>query len=439
MPNFLDTLYGALLAGAGPALLASRLLRRRKLGSLRGKLGLLPSHPGSPGAVWIHGVSVGEIRMARALVDVLARERPDLEIVLSSTTPAGHAVARRDHPDRHVFWFPLDFSFSVARVLASIRPSLLVLMELEVWPNLMDALGRRGIPVAVVNGRMSDRSFPRYRLLTRILPTFFGGISLFCARDAAVARRLAELGLPPDRIRVTGSLKADTALLAAERGDGALRRSDLGMAPDDFVVVAGSTHEGEERLLLDAYELLRQELPSLRLVIAPRHLERIPGILALAASRGVVLGRRSLGAPAGSDRVILLDTMGELHAIYALADAAVLGGTFVPVGGHNLVEPAVHGVPIVIGPHVSAIAGEAAEFIAGGGALPAADLSGLTGLLRELGRDPALRAAAGARARELLAAGLGAAGRTFEALRPLLGAPRDRRDPAAGYAVSQGV
>jgi 3-deoxy-D-manno-octulosonic-acid transferase len=299
--------------------------------------------------VLIHGVSVGEIKGAASLVGRLTRERPDLDPVLSAITDTGLAMARQQYPGLEAIRFPFDQSWLVRRFLCELKPAAIVLIELEVWPNVLREANRMGIPVAVVNGRITERSFGRYRLLERLCPQF-RRVSLFCAQTPAYAERFAGLGVPRERIRVTGNVKVDGLRVGrADPGD-ELRRL-LGGREGQPLWVAGSTHAPEERWLVEAWA---QGCRGARLVLVPRHPRRAAEICAELTAQGWPPQRLSdlrsgLEAPDPS-RPALVDSIGELERIYGLADLVFVGGSLIPHGGQNLLEPAAQGIPVLHGP-----------------------------------------------------------------------------------------
>lgn len=382
--------------------------------------------------VWLHAVSVGEVVAAAPLARALRAERPAWPLLVSTVTDTGRAMARERIPEAAAtVFFPLDFAFAVRRVLATVAPRAVLLAETEIWPNFLRACRMRRVPVAVVNGRISLRSFRRYRLVRGPLGRVLSDIACFGMQTAGDAERIVSLGAPPDRVHVTGNLKFDA--LAGEGGAahfGAVRR-DLGLDEGRPVLVAGSTHRGEEAAVLEAFAALRRERPGLALVLAPRHPERCGEVEGVLRERGLAFRRRSLGpAPAGTD-VILVDTVGELGRLYAAADAAFVGGSLAPVGGHNILEPAAAGAPIVVGPHLENFAEIADAFREGEAMVSVEDAGGLPAALARLFADPARARALATRARAVLAAHRGATSRTLDLLAPILGTA-----PGAGETAS---
>ena len=360
--------------------------------------------------VLIHAVSVGEVKVAQVLVRELAYARPDLDLVISSTTNTGIDAALKTFTNGAVVRFPLDASWLVARFLDRVAPDLVVLVELEIWPSFLRAARRRGIPVAIVNGRATERSVRRWR---RLGASFAGldRLTLACVQNDEYARRFEALGVPRDRLVVTGNLKADCIRTGASDPGTELRRL-LGPREGQRTLVAGSTHEPEERLVAAA-------AGSARLILVPRHLERVPELVRDLESLGrepQLLSRLRAGEAPDPSRPAIVDSMGELERVYALADVAFVGGTFTDRGGQNVLEPAAQGKPVVHGPNVWNFAQEAALLECSGASVKVADEAGLERALRDLLADPAARermARAGIAAVELQK---GAAARTVRAL-----------------------
>jgi 3-deoxy-D-manno-octulosonic-acid transferase len=420
-------LYRALAALALAAYAPWALLRRaaggRRVGDLRGRFGRsLP--PDLSGGIWIHAVSVGEVGVAAGLFSALRRRRPDVPIGISVTTAAGRAVAERVFAGRApVFAFPFDLEGPVSRALDAAHPALVALTETEIWPLFIDRATSRGIRVALVNGRISERSFRRYGLVRRWLRRTLERVSLFAMQSPEDARRIESLGAPADRVRALPNLKFDAAP-AAEFADAARLREAAGARG---IVVAGSTGEGEETMVLDAWQAL-PDRPLL--VLAPRRPERFDAVARLVASRGLSLMRRSssahgtpLGAH-GSLDVYLLDSVGELAAAYRGAAVAYAGGSLIPTGGQSPIEAWAAGVPVLCGPHMENFRAVAALGEELGILARARDAKELAGLLAESLRDRAAAERLGERARRLVEESRGAAETTAGLLTGLLhGAP----------------
>ncbi|MCC6347290.1 MAG: 3-deoxy-D-manno-octulosonic acid transferase, partial [Nitrospirales bacterium] len=372
--------------------------------------------------IWIHAVSVGEAAAAVPLIRKIRHAFPRTEIVLSTVTDTGQKVARERVGDTaEVVYAPFDLPFSLRTAVARLRPSLFLIMETELWPNAVRVVNGLGIPVALVNGRISDRSFHGYRKVRFFMREMLGSVSLFCMQDEVYAERIRELGAPPERVLFVGSFKFDTKPSSPPPPWTALLQGP--------VVVAGSTHRTEEDLVLDAYERARENFPGLNLIIAPRHPERFREVEELVRKRGLVPVKRSeMESGQGntgecrplSGRVILLDVMGELSSVYGAADIAVLGGSFIGHGGQNPLEPAWWGKAILCGPHMENFP-FIRDFYQEGGAVRV-DAGSLPSVLQELLGSPARREAMGGKAQDLYRRNAGAVDRAFALLEKYLSA-----------------
>lgn len=365
--------------------------------------------------VIVHGVSVGEVKAASSIVARLRAERPDLEIVISTTTATGAEVALRTYPDLHVVRFPFDFAFVVRRFLRRIAPAAVVLIELEVWPNFLRAANRSGVPIAVANGRITERSFPSYLRFRKLMPQF-QRISLFCVQDEVYARRFEELSNDQDRILVTGNVKADSLHLGRLPVDPELARL-LGGAAGQAVVVIGSTHDPEERQIAEAW---KEHAPDSRLVLVPRHPGRVPTISRELQEIGIPVQRLTLlrqGLESPDPRhPVIVDTIGELENVYSLADLVFVGGSLVPLGGHNMLEPAAQGLPVFYGPHTENFPHEAALLERTGASLRLADPTEFGPALAALLADESARQAMAHAGLDAVRTQQGATSRTVEAL-----------------------
>jgi len=371
-------------------------------------------------SIWIHAVSVGEVLVARGLVDALKARFPARRVIVSTTTATGNALARQALAADGVFFNPLDLPWSVRRALAGLNPSLLVLVETEIWPNLIHEAHRRGTRVAVANGRLSPRSFPRYRRLRPLLARVLREVDVFLMQGEAHAERARALGAPPARVRVTGNIKYDAP--AASGASSAGMKTLLGEGADAPLWVAGSTMAGEEELVFRAFTEARAGAPLLRLLIAPRHPERAAEVATLAQRAGHRVARRSeLGASSwrGGD-VLVLDTMGELAHAYPFATVVFVGGSLVATGGHNVLEPGLAGRAVIVGPHMENFQEIADELRAAGALVQIAQPADLGPAVSRLLRDPSERERLGARAKELIEGNRGALRTTVDALAELV-------------------
>jgi len=413
---------------ASPWFLYQAARYKKYVGSLGQRMGYLPVSFNMDGdeSIWVHAVSVGEVLTARPLISELKRRYPNLRMFLSTTTMAGQQLARRSVPDVDaVFYFPFDLGFVVKRTLNLVRPKLFIMMETEIWPNLLRECRARGIKTAVVNGRLSARSFPRYRLIRPMMRRVLEHIDRFLVQSEESARRFIDLGADPARVVVTGSLKFDslevspTALQARAR-DRVLRYFRLPASRP--VIVSGSTMKGEEPVVLKAFRRVRTAAPNALLVLAPRNPERFGEAEALARSEGWKVARRSDLAVDAEPRVdvVILDTIGELATIYQIATIVFVGGSLVATGGHNVLEPAVFGKPIVFGPHMENFLEIAEAFVSNGAGVQLAGEEQLEETFVELMGDPVRRARLGAAARALVEANRGANDKSVTVLAQLL-------------------
>ncbi len=380
--------------------------------------GLRARAAGRP-VLWLHAVSVGEVLAVSRLVGELDRAFPGACVVVSTTTRTGQALARERFGAERVFYCPLDLPWAVRAYLKALRPRMLILAETEFWPNLLSGCFGRGVPVAVTNARVSDRSWPRYRALRGVWRPLLSRLSRVLAQSETDAERLRALGCRAERVTVAGNLKFDVRAAGECDATRLLRTAGAGLR----FVVAGSTLEGEEAALLAAWPRLLAADPRLALVLAPRHPERFGAVAALLERTGTAWVRRSQwhGETLQSGQVVLLDTIGELAAVYSLAAVAFVGGSVVAAGGHNPLEPAQFGVPIVMGPHYANFRA-ITEDLRAHEAVRIAAREELAAELLELLGDPGAASAMGERARAVFDRQAGATARTVEALRGLLAA-----------------
>jgi len=409
-----------------------RTMVRQRLGWTAPRL----ARSGRP-RVLVHGVSVGEVKSAAALVRMIRERDPETDVVISTTTDTGLEVARKLYPELTVVRFPLDLGFCVGRFLARIAPSVVVLVELEIWPNFLRACNRKGLPIAVVNGRIRSESYSSYRVF-RFLPQF-NRISLFCVQQDEYAKRFLELSGDPGRVLVTGNLKID-GLDVGQRDPGEELVQLLGGRPDQPVLVGGSTHEPEERLLIDAW---REATPEARLILVPRHPPRAPALVEGLDAAGIRVQRltrlRAGAEEPDATRPVVVDTVGELERIYGLADLVFVGGSLIPHGGQNMLEPAAAGCPVLYGPSVENFVQEASLLEQAGASRRLADAAELPSALRECLDDAEGRERMGRAGLEAVKAQGGATELTFQALagrclRPGGGHPWPSRDPTVSWS-----
>ncbi len=410
----------AILAHLAFLLLLPVLLVHPKLREGFGaRLGRLPrGWPGLPRrpVVWAHGASAGDLLALAPILDELRALRPDTSVLVTTVTDSGMGVARKGLLTADaVGYLPYDLPWAVGRVMRAVRPDVLVLEYAEVWPALLRAARRAGTRVLITNGRFHERALGRYRLLYRLIGNPLRHVDLLCMRTAEEAEHALAIGADPARVRVLGNSKFDRAARLGP-GDAAVRADlgeALGHAPGTRWLVAGSTHEGEEALLVDLFGRLRAGHPELRLLLAPRYLDRVERVLGLARARGFAAARRTQGAR--DEPVVVLDTLDELSQAYALASLVFVGGSLVTRGGQNILEPAARGKPVLFGPHMENFQ-DSVQVLLGRGGLQVPDAERLERTLARLLDDPAAIAHLGALAAEAVRAVQGASRRLAEAI-----------------------
>ena len=416
---------------ASPFLAYQAVRHRKYVRSLRQRLGYLPLSFNIDGdeSIWIHAVSVGETLTARALIGELKTRYPGLKLFLSTTTMTGHEVARALTDIDGVFYFPLDWGFTVRRTLDVVRPRLFVMMETEIWPMLLRECRERGVATMLVNGRISKRSFARYTLVRRFFRRVLDDVERFCMQSEEAARRIVALGADPARVVVTGSLKFDSLDWPGVGPHGQSRDRVLRyfrLSPGRPVVIAASTLRGEDQASFEAFHRVQARWPDALLIVAPRHPERFEEVTRLAAEEGFrVVRRTSLPVDQSPDAdVVVLDTIGELARLYQIASVVFVGGSLVDAGGHNILEPAMFGKAIVFGPHMHNFAEISAEFLRGSAAVQVSSTRELGECLVDLVGDGVRRASLGAAARAIVEGNRGAKARTMAVITALL-PPRD--------------
>jgi 3-deoxy-D-manno-octulosonic-acid transferase len=418
-------IYSALLAVALVLSLPYWLLQAIRHGKyrrgLRERFGNVPARLGAARGptVWVHAVSVGEVLAVSQLVEAFKTQHPSCRVVVSTTTDTGQALAAKKFGEGNVFYFPLDFAFAIEPYLRALRPQLVVVAETEFWPNFLRLTHRSGARIAIVNARVSDNSWPGYRRFRPWLIGVLRQVDLFLTQTDEDRRRLIDIGAPADRVEVSGNLKFDVPSPPTPAIVSTLRASfqQAGSTP---ILVCGSTVDDEEPMLLQAFENVLASYPKAVMILAPRHPERFAEVAKLLEDLGVHYWRRSLWSGESiAGGVLLIDTIGELASLYALADVAFVGGSLVPRGGHNIIEPAQHGVAILVGNHtenfrdiVGLFQSRDAVRVVGPAEFPL--------MLMELISKPEERAALGRRAADTLHSQSGATARTVAALEKLL-------------------
>jgi len=439
----LDIVYVFILVLAFPWLAFKAVRTGKYRAGLAEKFfGTVPARDSDRPCVWFHAVSVGEVLLLKRVVAELARRRPDVEIVISTTTNTGMEVARKNYGEQAdgtrsvpatLIYFPLDFSWAVSRAIARVRPDVVALAELELWPNFIAAARRSGARVAVINGRMSPRSHRGYRRLRFFTRRLLAKIDAFAVQTDEYATRFVEIGAPPDRVHVTGSVKYDAVETDRQNSATARLREQFVLRHDELVWVAGSTADPEERIVLDVFAKLRGSHPSLRLILVPRQRDQFDAVARLIESRGFQILRRSRMAVAEGEElqiancklqianpVVLVDTLGELSAVWGLADIAFVGGSFAPRGGQNMIEPAGYGAAVVFGPGVWNFQDTVDHLLACGGAVQVATAEELGRVVGELAADAGRRQQLGDAARAFVLSQHGATAKTIELLDGLM-------------------
>ncbi len=422
--NILYVVAGILLL---PVLVWQRYVRGKRRAGWNAKLlgNVTVPAPNPAQRVWLHAVSVGEVNLLAPLVKLIEREQPKWQLYLTVGTVTGYELATKKYPQLTLSYAPLDLSWAMSRAIDRIKPDMVVLVELEVWPNLIAGVTQRGIPLAVINGRLSERSFRGYRRFGWLLGGTFRRLSLVAAQTDEYAERFRALGTPAEHVVVTGSLKFDNA--PGDRTLPAIRslREWAGWSGSETIFVAGSTGEPEEALALDTYATLRDVHPSLRLVIVPRHPERFDEVARLIESRGYDCQRRSdrgTGELTSSARssVILVDVIGELGHWWGTADIGFVGGSLNDRGGQNMIEPAAYGVATCFGPNTRNFRDIVALLLVADAAVVVPDGAGLTDFVRRCLTEPEWAQELGQRAALFAMTQQGATKRTLDRLKKLI-------------------
>ena len=419
--------YDLILLLISPLLLGCHLFRSRRRGrpaAIAARLGrILPEEKGRTGdctTLWVHAVSVGETMAVRPLLKELKKRFPATRIILSNITETGRSVALKIEEADHCIYFPFDYGFAVSRSLDAVRPSLVIIVETEIWPNFLRHSDKRHIPVILANGRISDRSYGRYLLFRWFFRRILGYFSAFCMQTGDDARRIVAMGAPESKVHVAGNLKFDNLPSPMDGRDRAASRRNYHIPEGCTVIVAASTHAGEEDVFLEACRGLLMSGQPIILVMVPRHPERAEAVSALLSQSGITAIRRT--ELHGSTRellpgmALLVDTVGELMNILAISDLAFMGGSLQPVGGHNLLEPASLGVPVIFGPHMENFREIVDMVLSHEAGMQVADVAGLAAALQRLLGDSALREEMGENGLRLLRENGGATFRHMEVI-----------------------
>lgn len=435
----LNIAYALLIAAFSPLILWQAIRTGKYRGGFREKfLGLVPQREGNAVCVWIHAVSVGEVNLLATLLREWRAARPDWQFAISTTSLAGYELARKKYIDLTVFYCPLDFSWAVRTAMRRMRPTMLVLAELELWPNLITAAREHGARVAIVNGRLSDHSFPGYQRVRPLIARMLRQIDLIAAQSEESSERFLALGAPPERVHVTGSLKYDGAQTERDNPRTLALRALAGIEDGDVVFLAGSTQEPEERIAVEIFRQLLPQHPRLRLILVPRHPERFDAVATMLNSLGVAWQRRSRlgsqppaepGAVGRSDlgmnsakQILLVDTIGELGAWWGACHIAFAGGSFGSRGGQNMIEPAAYGAAVSFGPNTRNFRDIVAALLATHAAVVVRSEDEFEAFVRRALEEPEFAAGLGRRAQALVRSQLGATRRTVDLLDALFAA-----------------
>lgn len=426
MSILLDLTYMLLALIASPLILFKVATSRRWRSGVAQRLGGVARRTGRRPCVWIHAVSVGETNLSRSFIDLIQKEHPDWDVRVSTTTDTGQKLAVERYGAERCFYFPLDLSWAVRRTFDRVRPAAIVLIELEIWPNFIRTARARGVPVIIANGRMREKTLPRYRALRPLFRPLFDpqGPNLFCVQNETYRDRFVRAGFPPEKVRVTGNMKYDSVRTEVDPAKLEPLRQALGIAPGERVWIGACTWPGEEAICLRVHRQLQQAAPGLRLILAPRHIERADEVAREIEAAGYACRRRSRaahgGAAAPGDAIGLLDTVGELGYLYSLAEFVFVGKSLLSQGGHNVLEPAALGVLPTFGPHMGNFPDEVRLLLDAGAAEQVTDEADLGRVLSGLLNDPVARQQRAARGREALRPHRGASRRHLDVLQSFM-------------------
>jgi 3-deoxy-D-manno-octulosonic-acid transferase len=436
MGYVLNLLYLAAILVAFPWLLYQRLRHGKYREGWQAKLlGVVPDRKGNRPCAWFHAVSVGEVILLEPILNRWRQRHPDWDCVISTTTQTGYALAKKKYAatltTRYspltIFYCPLDFTWAVRRAIHRIRPNLLVLTELELWPNLIAAAKRHGAKVAVINGRLSEKSFRGYRRFGRLIASLLRSIDLLAVQNEEYKERFLALGAAPAAVTISGSIKFDGARTERHNEQTQALASLAGIEPDDIVFLAGSTQEPEEELALNVYRRLAHEFPKLRLILVPRHPERFNDVAALLNGSGACWQQRSTLstghrplATGSRPRILLIDAVGELAAWWGTAQIAFVGGSLTRRGGQNMIEPAAYGAAVCFGPNTWNFSDVVQLLLSHQAAAVVHNEAELEAFVRRCVMERGFASSLGSQAKDLVLKQQGAANRTVELLNGLI-------------------
>ena len=432
----LNLVYAGLLICAAPFLLYSAIRKGKYREGFTAKLfGLTNLPPARKPRIWLHAVSVGEVNLLKTIVDKIVQHWPDYEVVISTTTKTGYELAKTKYTSHHIFYFPLDFTWSVRNVLKTVNPKLLILAELEIWPNLLRQCKRSDIPVAILNGRLSANSFRGYSRIKRITKPILQDIDLVLPQNKVYRSRFVELGTNPEKTIVCGSIKFDGAETNRKNPRSQALRELIRLRPDEQVFIAGSTQATEESLALETFLKLSEKFENLRLIIVPRHAERFDEVAheincRLRDTQFELIRRSELANSSsfkkdrGEFRIMLVDTIGELSAWWGLADIAFVGGSFGNRGGQNMIEPAAYGAAVSFGPNTRNFKDIVDSLLANNAALELHMREQLSTFVQQCLENPDFAKTLGKNGATFVKAQKGATEQSFALLSDLIGANR---------------
>jgi 3-deoxy-D-manno-octulosonic-acid transferase len=386
----------------------------------------LPARDAGDRTIWIHALSVGEVLSALPLVRSLKEKLPQYKIAFTVTTRQGMEIACKELEQEVevLFPMPLDFWWSMLRVIHYVRPKLFILVETDLWPGLIAHLAGRGITMVLVNGRVSLRTMRSYRRFRFFIRRMLGRFNLCLMQTNLDRTRLLDIGIGEEKVKALGNIKFDQHGRAMEEKEGGRWRTEFNLSPEDTVWLAGSTHAGEEDIILDTFKEIRSSFSRLRLIIAPRRLERVQEVHRLAEAKGLKALMRTCMTPQAKPwEVLILDTIGELASVYSLASISFVGGSLVPEGGHNLLEPASFGCPVLFGPHTEDFKTMAELLLEAGGGIRVHDARHLSSAVQDLLSSPKDRKAMGTRAGQFVEHNRGALERVMTEISRLIGEP----------------
>lgn len=424
VPYLLNFIYGLLILLASPWLLYAAVFQGKYRRGYPQKLaGLVPVRTGAERCIWFHAVSVGEVNLIQPLLAAFECEYPEWRCVVSTTTRTGYELAKKKYDHLSVFYCPLDFTWAVKNAMSRVRPDVLLLAELELWPNLVRAARRHGARVVIANGRLSEHSHRGYMRIRWMVSHLLRQVDLIAAQNAEYEERFLKLGARPETVHVSGSLKFDGA--ETDRTNARTRQLAqlINISDDDTVFLAGSTQQPEEKIVLDVFAELQPRFSRLRLILAPRHPHRTAEVVELLEAQPIPWQRRSeIEGPVDSDvRILLIDTIGELSAWWGTASIAYVGGSMGSRGGQNMIEPAAYGAAVSFGPHTRNFRDIVQLMLEHGAACVVKDGDELRSFVRRCLEDPAWANGLGNRGQRLVMSQLGATDRTLQLLAAFLG------------------